>query len=149
MPQTFTAYRAGGRSRTVQNIATDEVGGLDPGEIVYTITEATSAPTAATDGFKNIGLQKTLHMLVKNNATGGNVSLQLWGYHAAFKQWGVLTVLDVTDGSGSAISIVVPNNTDLYNIFNIEGIERIAVQCTAYNNTSTGNTEVWLGVNSI
>ena len=149
MPQTFTAYRAGGRSRTVQNIATDEVGGPDPGEIAYTITEATSAPSTAADGFKNIGLQKTLHMLVKNNATGGNVSLQIWGYHAAFNQWGVLTVLDVTDGSGSAIGIVVANNVDIYNIFNIEGIERIAVQCTAYNNSATGNVHVYLGVNSI
>ena len=36
MPQTFTAYRAGGRSRTVQNIAGD------PGTKAYTITEATS-----------------------------------------------------------------------------------------------------------
>ena len=59
MPQTFTAYRAGGRSRTVQNIAGD------PGTKAYTITEATSPPSADTDGFKNIGLQKTLHCLVK------------------------------------------------------------------------------------
>ena len=143
MPQTFTAYRAGGRSRTVQNIAGD------PGTKAYTITEATSPPSADTDGFKNIGLQKTLHCLVKNNATGGNVSLQIWGYHAAFDEWGVLTVLDVTDGSGSAIGIVVANNVDIYNIFNIEGIERIAVQCTAYNNSATGNVHVYLGVNSI
>jgi hypothetical protein len=149
MPETFTAYRAGGRSRTVQNIGTDANGAPQPEQIAYTITEATAAPTADTDGFKNIGLQKTLHMLVQNNATGGNVSLQLWGYHAAFDEWGTLTVLDVTDGSGSAISIVVPNNVDLYNIFNIEGIERIAVQCTAYNNTSTGDVHIYLGVNSI
>ena len=58
MPETFTAYRAGGRSRTVQNIGTDAVGHAKPEQIAYTITEATSAPTAATDGFKNIGLQK-------------------------------------------------------------------------------------------
>ena len=149
MPQTFTAYRAGGRSRTVQNIGTDAVGHAKPEQIAYTITEATSPPSADTDGFKNIGLQKTLHCLVKNNATGGNVSLQIWGYHAAFDEWGVLTVLDVTDGSGSAIGIVVANNVDIYNIFNIEGIERIAVQCTAYNNSATGNVHGYLGVNSI
>jgi hypothetical protein len=149
MPETFTAYRAGGRSRTVQNIATDAVGHAKPEQIAYTITEATSPPTADTDGYKNIGLQKTLHCLVKNNATGGNVTIQLWGYHAAFDEWGILTVLDVTDGSGSAIAITVPNNTDLYNIFNIEGIERIAVRCTDYNNTDTGNVHVYLGVNSI
>ena len=149
MPETFTAYRAGGRSRTVQNIATDAQGVPQPEQIAYTITAATSAPSSDTDGFKNIGLQKTLHMLVKNNATGGNFSLQLWGYHAAFDEWGVLTVLDVTDGSGSAIAITVANNVDIYNLFNIEGIERIAVQCTAYNNSETGNVQVWLGVNSI
>mgnify|MGYP003116734908 FL=1 len=149
MPQTFTAYRAGGRSRTVQNIATDAVGVPQPEQIAYTITEATSAPTADTDGYKNIGLQKTLHCLMKNNATGGNVTIQLWGYHAAFDEWGILTVLDVTDGSGSAIAITAPNNTDLYNIFNIEGIERIAVRCTDYNNSATGNVHVYLGVNSI
>ena len=149
MPETFTAYRAGGRSRTVQNIATDAQGVPQPEQIAYTITAATSAPSSDTDGFKNIGLQKTLHMLVKNNATGGNVSLQLWGYHAAFDEWGVLTVLDVTDGSGSAIAITVANNVDIYNLFNIEGIERIAVQCTSYNNSETGNVHVYLGVNSI
>jgi hypothetical protein len=149
MPETFTAYRAGGRSRTVQNIATDAAGVPKPEQIAYTITAATSGPSADTDGYKNLGLQKTLHCLVKNNATGGNVTIQLWGYHAAFDEWGILTVLDVTDGSGSAIAITVPNNTDLYNIFNIEGIERIAVQCTAYNNADTGNVHVYLGVNSI
>ena len=149
MPETFTAYRAGGRSRTVQNIATDAQGVPQPEQIAYTITEATAAPTAATDGFKNIGLQKTLHCLVKNNATGGNVTIQLWGYHAAFGQWGILTVLDVTDGSGSAIAITAGNNVDIYNLFNIEGIERIAVQCTAYASSDTGNAHVYLGVNSI
>tara|TARA_B100000214_G_scaffold164586_1_gene118021 strand:+ start:934 stop:1383 length:450 start_codon:yes stop_codon:yes gene_type:complete len=149
MPQTFTAYRAGGRSRTVQNIATDAVGALDPGEIAYTITAATSAPTAATDGFKNIGLQKTLHCLVKNNATGGNVVLKLWGYHATFGQWALINVLDVTDGTFSAVTITAANNVDSYNIVHIEGIERIAVQCTSYDNSATGNAEVWLGVNSI
>ena len=149
MPETFTAYRAGGRSRTVQNIGTDADGVPQAGQIAYTITEATSAPTAATDGFKNIGLQKTLHCLVKNNATGGNVTIQLWGYHAAFGQWGILNVLDVTDGSGSAIAITAGNNVDIYNLFNIEGIERIAVQCTAYASSATGNAHVYLGVNSI
>ena len=149
MPQTFTAYRAGGRSRTVQDIATDAQGVPQPEQVAYTITATTSAPTTDADGFKNIGLQKTLHMLCKNNATGGNVTVQIWGYHAAFDEWGILTVLDVTDGSGSAISVTVANNVDIYNLFNIEGIERIAVQCTAYNNTSTGNVQVWLGVNSI
>ena len=63
MPQTFTAYRAGGRSRTVQNIATDAVGVPQPEQIAYTITEATSAPTADTDGYKNIGLQKNITLL--------------------------------------------------------------------------------------
>ena len=149
MPQTFTAYRAGGRSRTVQNIATDTQGVPQPEQIAYTITDVTAAPTSDADGFKNIGLQKTLHCLMKNNATGGNVTIQLWGYHAAFDEWGILTVLDVTDGSGSAIAITAPNNTDLYNIFNIEGIERIAVRCTDYNNSATGNVHVYLGVNSI
>ena len=59
MPQTFTAYRAGGRSRTVQNIATDAQGVPQPEQIAYTITSATSAPTSDADGFKNIGFQKT------------------------------------------------------------------------------------------
>ena len=58
MPQTFTAYRAGGRSRTVQNIATDAQGVPQPEQIAYTITEATSAPTSDADGFKNIGFAK-------------------------------------------------------------------------------------------
>ena len=55
MPETFTAYRAGGRSRTVQNIATDAAGVPKPEQIAYTITAATAAPTADTDGYKNLG----------------------------------------------------------------------------------------------
>ena len=149
MPQTFTAYRAGGRSRTVQNIGTDADGVPQAGQIAYTITEATSAPTAATDGFKNIGLQKTLHCLVKNNATGGNVVLKLWGYHAAFGQWALINVLDVTDGTFSAVTITAATNVDSYNIVDVEGIERIAVQCTAYASSATGTAHVYLGVNSI
>ena len=148
MSQTFRAYKAGGRTRTVQNLGLTN-GAPTPEAVAFTFTGTTAAPSSDTDGYKNLGLQKTLHCLVKNNATGGNVTIQLWGYHAAFDEWGILTVLDVTDGSGSAIAITVPNNTDLYNIFNIEGIERIAVRCTDYNNTATGNVHVYLGVNSI
>ena len=42
MPQTFTAYRAGGRSRTVQNIATEAVGVPQPEQIAYTCLLYTS-----------------------------------------------------------------------------------------------------------
>ncbi len=59
MPETFTAYRAGGRSRTVQNIATDAEGVPKSEQIADTITAATSGPSADTDGYKNLGLQKT------------------------------------------------------------------------------------------
>ena len=146
MSQTFTAYKAGGRTRTVQNLGLTN-GAPTPEAIAYTFTGTTAAPSSDTDGFKNVGLQKTLHLLVKNNNTGGNVSLRIWGYHSAFDEWGVITVLDVTDGSGSAIVITVADNIDLYNILNIEGIERIYVQCTAF--ASSNSATVWLGTNTI
>ena len=146
MPQTFTAYKAGGRTRTVQNLGLTN-GAPTPEAVAFTFTGTTSAPSSDTDGLKNLGLQKTLHLLMKNNATGGTVTIQLWGYHSAFDEWGVITVLNPTNGQGNAISISAGNNVDIYNIFNIEGIERIYVQCTAF--ASSNNATVWLGTNTI
>ena len=146
MSQTFRAYKAGGRTRTVQNLGLTN-GAPTPEAVAYTFTATTSAPTDDSDGFKNPGLQKTLHLLIKNNNTGGTVTIRLWGYHSAFDEWGVLTVLNPTNGVRQAISVSAGDDVDLYNTFDIEGIERIAVQCTAF--ASSNSATVWLGTNTI
>ena len=55
-------YKAGARTRNVVNIA-------KPGanDTAYSLTTQNSAPSAATDGFKNFNSQKILHILVHNN----------------------------------------------------------------------------------
>mgnify|MGYP003632778779 CR=1 FL=1 len=101
MPQMYPGIQSGGRTRHIINIASpnnEEV-------LAYTFTETTSAPSAATDGYKNTGLQKTLHILAMNN------------------------------------------NTDAHVIIPIEGVERIAVQCSTY--AGSNNVTCYLGVNTI
>ena len=62
----FNRYRSGGRTRSVLNLA----GPDGEGTIAYTFTATTSAPTAPGEGYANPGLQKNLHMIIKNNAAG-------------------------------------------------------------------------------
>ena len=56
MPQVYPGIQSGGRTRHIINMAS-------PGneeELAYTFTEATDAPSAATAGYKNPGLQKNI-----------------------------------------------------------------------------------------
>tara|TARA_B100000287_G_C20648152_1_gene785877 strand:- start:1520 stop:1993 length:474 start_codon:yes stop_codon:yes gene_type:complete len=134
--------RSGGRTRHVINIASPQ----KPGTVAYTFTETTSAPSSPTDGYKNDGLQKNLHVLLMNN-NAGTCKFQIWGYHAFAGQWGLLQIVDVADGSNAVVEITMAANVDAYTILPIEGIERIAVQATTY---AGGNSVTcYLGVNSI
>ena len=134
--------RSGGRTRHVINIASPQ----KPGTLAYTFTETTNAPTTTADGYKNDGLQKNLHILLMNN-NAGTCKFKIWGYHAFAAQWGLLQIVDVADGSNAAVEITMAANIDTYTILPIEGIERIAVQCTTY--AGSNNVTCYLGVNSI
>jgi len=147
MPAHTPALRSGGRSRHVVNIAGPPSDSSTP-TIAYTFTAATSAPTAATDGFKNDGLQKTLHILAMNNNSGQNCALKIWAYHSFAQQWAILQGVDPTDGTHHDIVLTIADDSDDYFTIPIEGVERIAIQCTNYN-SGTNNVTVYLGVNSI
>ena len=144
-------YQSGGRTRHITNLA--RPGG--EGDVAYEFTAASSAPSAATDGYKNDGLQKTLHILAMNNNTGKTAELKIWAYHPFAKQWAILQGIDPTDGTHHDIQLLIADDSDDYFIVPIEGIERIAIQCTDYAFGSSGGSadpediKVWLGVNSI
>ena len=77
-------YTTGARTRNVVNLAVP--GGTTP---AYSLTANNSAPTAATEGFKNFNTQRMLHVLVHNNglANGGAVAIAasqitVYGYNS-------------------------------------------------------------------
>ena len=142
MPQMYPGIQSGGRTRHIINIASpnnEEV-------LAYTFTETTSAPSAATSGYKNPGLQKTLHAMFMNNNAGTCV-FRFWVYHAFARQWGALQIVDPADGGNNVIDITMAANTDAHVIIPIEGVERIAVQCSTY--AGSNNVTCYLGVNTI
>jgi len=142
MPQNYPGISSGGRTRHIINIA----GPASPGTVAYTFTDTTSAPSGATAGFKNVGLQKTLHAVFMNN-NAGTCKFRIWGYHAFAQQWGLIQIIDVADGSNAVVEITMANNIDAYTIVPIEGIERIAVQCSTW--AGSNNVTCYLGVNTI
>ena len=139
------ALRSGGRSRHTVNIAGPPTDSGTP-TIAYTFTETTSAPSGATAGYKNDGLQKTLHAIFMNNNAGTCV-FRFWGYHSFAQQWAALLIVDPADGGNNVIDITMAANTDAYALIPIEGIERIAVQCSTF--AGSNNVTCYLGVNTI
>ena len=142
MPQMYPGIQSGGRTRHIINIASpnnEEV-------LAYTFTEATDAPDSATSGYKNPGLQKTLHAVFMNN-NAGTCKFKFWGYHSFARQWGLIQIIDVADGSNAVIEITMVADVDVHTIIPIEGIERIAVQCTTW--AGSNSVTCYLGVNTI
>ena len=150
-------YTAGARTRNVVNIA--DVGGTSAA--YATQTAAISAPTLATDGFKNFNSQKNLHIVVDNNALKTSdpanitVTVTVYGYNSSLGgHWAPLTI-PISQGSGNALiykDVVLPAvDTDgtFRAIIPIEGVERIAVAAALSGTRATGNYSIFLGVNSI
>ena len=136
---------SGARTRNVVNVANP--GGS--GDVAFSWAggaSADGAPTAATDGFANFRRQRYLHVLVKNNNTGGAFTVNVWLYNSAFEQWGRLGVVDPADGGSNPAIIPTANNGDEYVIFDIKGAERIYVAMTAIGSNNTA--QAWCGVNS-
>ena len=146
-------HTSGGRTRSVVNLVTP--GG--EGTVAFTYLPATTAdgdktavPALATDGFKNFGLNKTLHAVFWNDSTAATHTFAIWGYHSFAKNWAVLQGIDPTDGSHHNITITVPTGETEYFVVPIEGIERIYVQKTDVEDIADDKAlYVYLGVNSI
>ena len=149
-------HTSGGRTRSVVNLA--RPGGQ--GEVAFTYADGatadgaiTAVPTAATDGYKNFGLNKTLHAVFSNDSTGATHTFAIWGYHSFAQKWARLNIIsqaDGTDGANAALLISVPNDIDIYLTIPIEGIERIYVQKTDTNNIASSKAlYCYLGVNTI
>ena len=152
-------YTAGARTRNVVNIA--DVGGTTAAHASQ--TAAISAPTLATDGFKNFNSQKNLHIVVDNDGlntagdpgSGITVTVTVYGYNSSLGgQWAPLTI-PISQGDGDALvykNIVTPaisKDTTFRAIIPIEGVERIAVAAALSGTRAAGSYSVWLGVNSI
>lgn len=138
-------HNTGARTRNVVNV---NVPGSE-GTVAFSWAggaSADSAPSAATDGFANFRRQRYLHVLAKNNNTGGNFKFKVWLYNSSFGQWAALAMVSDQTTAGAEIELTVANNKDLYYIFDIAGAERIYIQQTTIGSSNTA--QVWLGVNS-
>ena len=82
---------------------------------------------------------------MNNNA--GTCKFRIWGYHAFAQQWGMIQIVDPADGGNNVVEITTAANIDVYTIIPIEGIERIAVQCSTW--AGSNNVTCYLGVNTI
>ena len=136
---------SGGRTRNVVNINNPG----SEGTVAFSWAggaSGDSAPSAATDGFANFRRQRYLHVLAKNNNTGGNFKFKVWLYNSSFGEWGALALTDAQTPAGVVVESTVANNIDLYYVYDIAGAERIYIQQTAIGSNNTA--QVWLGVNS-
>ena len=112
-------HTSGGRTRNVVNIA--EPGG---DTIAYSLTAANTAPSLATDGYKNFHSQKTLHVLIHNNSLEWDDSgtpadlkvdsnkITIWGYNSSLGGvWAPLRipVYDNSNGILQFPAAVVPD----------------------------------------
>jgi len=136
-------YKSGGRTRNIINIA--NVGG--GGTVAFAFTAATAVPGLATDGFANWGTQKNLHVAIGYSGGSGTCQFVIWGYHSFSGEWGLLNIIDPADGGNNPITISVTNNTKVYSIVPIEGLERVYIQCTSWG--TGGAAGAYLGVNTI
>ena len=138
----FSRHISGGRTRSVVNLA--DRGTV--GTVAYTFTETTSAPSSVEDGYANPGLQKNLHIILKNN-NAGTCKFRVYGYHSFAGEWGLLNIMDPADGGNNLLEWTVLANSDEYTIVPIEGIERIAVICSTF--AGSNNVTCYLGANTI
>tara|TARA_R100000234_G_scaffold97380_1_gene65750 strand:+ start:293 stop:805 length:513 start_codon:yes stop_codon:yes gene_type:complete len=146
---------SGGRTRNVINIVRPG----STGTKAYEFEDTTSAPGSATDGYANFHSQKTLHIAAYNGADQ-TITLKFWFYNSSLGGgsggWYELSQIERTHNGNTLVFATLPTPTltaeggTLRLILPIEGVERIAVQCTAKGGTvSSGTCDVYLGVNTI
>lgn len=162
-------YTSGGRTRNVVNIA-------DPGgtSAAYSLTASNSAPSSATDGFKNFHSQKMLHVLVHNNGLESNNTptpvemavladkIAFWGYNSSLGGiWAPLRI-PIRDNANVKLefpAVTIPDQIAHDGLYRftvpVEGIERIAVVLGGTPFTGgtgtrgAGSLDIYLGVNTI
>ena len=138
-------YQSGGRTRNIINVA--NVGGAGTSAYVFT-TSSASPPALVTDGYANHGVQENLHLVVKNDSNQIS-KFTVWTYHSSFGVWGKLNIYDGTTGDNSVLTVQVAGGISHHAIAQIAGAERVYIQCYNYPALSSGNTTVYLGVNTI
>tara|TARA_R110002073_G_scaffold151807_1_gene306161 strand:+ start:14 stop:439 length:426 start_codon:yes stop_codon:yes gene_type:complete len=138
-------YQSGGRTRSIVNVANP--GGAGTSAYVFT-TSSASPPSLATDGYANYGTQENLHIVVKNDSNQTS-KFTVWTYHSSFGVWGKLNIYDGTTGDNSVLTVQAAAGITHHAIAQIAGSERVYVQCHSYPGPPTGNTTVYLGVNTI
>ena len=151
-------YTTGARTRNVVNLAVP--GGTTP---AYSLTVNNSAPTAATEGFKNFNTQRMLHVLVHNNGldNGSDVAIAtnqitVYGYNSSLGgKWAPIRLNDRASGAETAVfpPVTIPDAIAKDTFYRlavpIEGVERIAVYVAAIPTRNAGTLDIYLGVNSI
>ena len=139
-------HTSGGRTRSVVNLAAPG----SEGTVAYTFKAASAVPTLAQGtnveaGYKNFGLNRNLHILAMNYNTTENCTLKIWAYHSFAQKWAILQGVDPTDGSHHDITLIIATDSDDYFIIPIEGIERIAIQCSNYH-SGVGDADQYVEV---
>ena len=144
VPQIST----GARTRNVINVANPG----SAGDAAYTFDATSDSPTLATDGFVNFRRQRFLHVQVSGSISVGGDGFQmiLWGYNTFSGKWGALQTKDPTDAEKFVNTKMSSSHEEprRYYKFDIDGIERVAIECT--NAVANGSTKayVYMGVNS-
>jgi len=140
--------QSGGRTRNVVSVVQPG----SSGNTAYTFTATSNTPTAATDGFPNFRRQRYLHVHLSGSVSQGGDGAQilLWGYNSFAEQWGALQLKDPTSDVGFANAQLTASHESprKYYIFDINGAERIAAECT--DAVVNGDTKfyLYLGVNT-
>jgi hypothetical protein len=145
---------AGARTRNVINLALPGY----PDAQAYNFTATTQPPSGSESGFRNWRSQKYLHVHVSGSQTsvGKGAELKVWTYNSFAGVWGQLNVKDPSDATKYAPPALTSSFLDAkggisnYYKFDIDGAERVAVQCTDIGVAFAGAEKiyVWLGVNS-
>ena len=153
-------YTTGARTRNVVNLAVP--GGTTP---AYSLIANNTAPTAATEGFKNFNTQRVLHVLVHNNGLddGGSTprsiaasQITVYGYNSSLGgKWAPIRLNDRAFGAETAVfpPVTIPDAIAKDTFYRlavpVEGVERIAVYVAAIPTRNAGTLDIYLGVNSI
>ena len=145
---SYPRGQSGGRTRNVVNIA--DPGG--EGTQAYAFTETSDAPAATTDGYANFRRQRYLHVQVSGSISqgGDGVQMLLWGYNSFSGKWGAVQIKDPTDNT-KFVNVQLTSSHEeprKYYKFDIDGMERVAIECTDKEVNGATKVYVYLGVNS-
>ena len=100
-----------GRTRGPKNVARPEIG--------TEATTSTSLPSGVGDGYSTEN-QRFLHLYLNTSLAGSeNRTVTVYGWNHAFGRW-----FPMKDVGGTDIAVTA-NNTEIHNIFEIAGTDRV------------------------